>query len=78
MKKVILIKIKEHCRKYLCIYLSAVLSIALAFSSFFAISFYIELKSAEKRKILKCRKQERGRKNHPTTPSNLKICLVYI
>ncbi len=41
-------KIKERCKKHFFIYLSAILSIALAFSSFFVVSFYIELKSAEK------------------------------
>ena len=46
--KLMFTKIKEHCRKHLCVYLSAILVIALAFSSFFAISFYLELKSAEK------------------------------
>ena len=41
-------KIIEHCKKYLFIYLSAVLVLALGISSFFAVSFYMELKSAEK------------------------------
>ncbi|MBQ2742322.1 MAG: hypothetical protein IJF32_05905 [Oscillospiraceae bacterium] len=46
--KVFFVKFKDWFKEHSRAYISAILVIALAISSFFAISFYIELKSAEK------------------------------